>query len=436
MSRRPRPGAVPTLPEIERWMIRSGAPMMLRRPRREHPTLARTLPFVAAYVMAQAPLALGLWALFRQGINVVDPTAKLSPFVSITLGGLIAAGAIWGPLAFWAMIRLQRRFAGLYRRRAGYLGAAVGLGVLVALNRRPGQTLGEFATASAWDVATILVAAYLVRVGAVAVVEASLRGVVGHVREMGRLGTRALPLLLVFVTFLFVNTENWQMSSSLEGTDLWMVIGFFLVVAGLFMLVRLPEEIAHVDVEITPEALRLATAGTPLGAALAERSDDELTGEPTPLKRRERANLVGLLLARQAVQAVLMGVVVFAFFAAFGRIAIKPSVIESWVGAPPSPIELFPDLLSGNISLPFSLELAKVSVVLAAFSALYFTVFGVTDPTYREQFFQRMLTKTERVLLVREAYLRVTDPRVRDDADQPAPDVSDDRPPLPVPSER
>ena len=42
-----------------------------------------------------------------------------------------------------------------------------------------------------------------------------------------RLVTRALPMLLLFTTFLFINTEVWQVASSLSTPVLWLAVAFF-----------------------------------------------------------------------------------------------------------------------------------------------------------------------------------------------------------------
>ena len=46
-----------------------------------------------------------------------------------------------------------------------------------------------------------------------------------------------------------------------------------------------------------------------------------------------------------------------------------------------------------------------MSVFLAAFSALYFTVAVLTDETYKEQFFSDVLGELERAVGVRAGYL-------------------------------
>ena len=50
-------------------------------------------------------------------------------------------------------------------------------------------------------------------------------------------------------------------------------------------------------------------------------------------------------------------------------------------------------------------ELLQVSVFLAAFSGLYFTVYAVTDETYRDQFFTEIKAELEKAVGVRAVYL-------------------------------
>ena len=52
-----------------------------------------------------------------------------------------------------------------------------------------------------------------------------------------------------------------------------------------------------------------------------------------------------------------------------------------------------------------SLALVQVSMFLAAFAGLYFTVSAVTDDTYRQQFFAVVESQLERAVGVRAVYL-------------------------------
>ena len=61
------------------------------------------------------------------------------------------------------------------------------------------------------------------------------------------IASRALPLLLVFVTFLFINAEAWQMTTPLPFGRLWLAVLLLLGLGVVFLLVRLPEEVDQVD---------------------------------------------------------------------------------------------------------------------------------------------------------------------------------------------
>lgn len=189
------------------------------------------------------------------------------------------------------------------------------------------------------------------------------------------LATRAMPMLLLFVTFLFINTEVWMVASALDGGTLWSAVLLFAAVAVGFLVVRLIEEVDRLDDEI---------------------GRDEL-GDEADVVGLQQANLVLVLLITQAFQVLLLALAVFTFFIVFGAVAMDETVLEKWI--------------EGDLTYPWrievvSLELVQVSVFLAAFSGLYFAVFAVTDETYRREFFTDVLGELEQALRVRVHYLR------------------------------
>jgi hypothetical protein len=211
--------------------------------------------------------------------------------------------------------------------------------------------------------------------------------------------TKALPLLLLFVTFLFINTEVWQVASSLDDGVLWVAVLLFTSVAVAFLLVRLPEELDQVDDVMTGEKLTSACTGTPL-AQEAVRCADEID-DATLLERAQvtglaKANLVLVLLISQALQVLLLSLAMFLFFLVFGAVAINDDVITSWLGHPSTPFVDWLPVLSH--------ELVRVSTFLAAFSGLYFTVYAVSDETYRSQFFGSLMKQLHRAVGVRTVY--------------------------------
>jgi hypothetical protein len=211
------------------------------------------------------------------------------------------------------------------------------------------------------------------------------------------LATRALPLLLLFVTFLFINTEVWMVASSLGAGVLTMALMFFVLVATGFLLVRLPEELDRVDDEIQGDRLVAACAGTPLEGAAGRVVDGVDHARHVEVTGYEKANLILVLLVSQLVQVLLLSVAVCLFFLEFGTVVMQEPVVQSWLGHAP-------DTLFGGLTV----ELVKVSVFLAGFSGLYFTVYAVTDTTYREQFFSSIVDELERAVAVRAVYQAAT----------------------------
>ncbi len=298
-------------------------------------------------------------------------------------------------LAVWAMANLVRHRRAMERpRRVGVVELAVFVvgpaAVVLALRRDGDMALGTLLVDA--SVLGVIAAIEILDVGPIA------RWAVGRTfQELGSLFplvTRALPMLLLFTTFLFINTEVWQVASSLSRPVLWLAVAFFGALAVGFLLGRLPEEVAAVNDDMGQDVVSRALPGTPLAALEAELDDVQ----PELLTRRQRVNLLLVLLITQIAQVLLLATAVWMFFLLFGRVAINDEVIRSWVGeqAPPPP-------LLGQLG--FSNELLHVSIFLAAFSGLYFTVYAVTDANYREQFFTEITHELETAVGVRAAYL-------------------------------
>jgi hypothetical protein len=208
--------------------------------------------------------------------------------------------------------------------------------------------------------------------------------------------TRALPMLLLFVTFLFINAEVWQVSASLDGGVLWGTVLFFGVAAVLFLVPRLAEELDAFDDSIVSADLLAASRGTPLEAAAQGLVDADIDlPEEAQVTGLQMVNLVLVLVIAQAVQVLLLALAVFAFFIVFGAVAIDDAVIETWTQEKAIHVLGF-DAISE--------QLVQVSVFLAAFSGLYFTVYAITDDLYRREFFTVIMTELRRAVGARVVY--------------------------------
>jgi hypothetical protein len=163
---------------------------------------------------------------------------------------------------------------------------------------------------------------------------------------------RAIPLLLLFAVVLFVNTEMWQVFASLSDARLLAVIGLLVAVGTLFLVVRLPREVGALEASVA---------------------------EGPPLTRRQRVNVGLVLFVSQALQVLLVSVAVFAFFVAFGLLAIDEEVITSWIGAPPQ-------VVAGIGAVEVTAPLVRVAAGIAALSGVYYAIAVLTDATYRSEF--------------------------------------------------
>ena len=255
--------------------------------------------------------------------------------------------------------------------------------------------LDEFSAAPALLVSLGLLAALwyaLTALHARQIVGWALGRTFGSLRTLLPMTTRALPLLLLAITFLFINTEMWQVASNLTVGNLWLVVLLFAGLAVGFLFVRLPEEVDRADDAVDDAFLLRACAGTPLEQTCRELVDDpaadpaayaEVTGY-------ERWNLIMVLIIVQVVQVLLLSLSVFAFLMLFGTLTMTDSVMDAW---------LTPESTDPAVAL------VQVSTFLAAFSGLYLTVSTVTDETYREQFFGSVMRELERAVGMRAVYL-------------------------------
>jgi hypothetical protein len=226
----------------------------------------------------------------------------------------------------------------------------------------------------------------------------AVRRTFGSLGLMFPLLTRALPLLLLAVTFLFINAEVWQVAALMSRSVLWIAVAFFAVIAVVFLLVRLPEEVRQVEHDVAGERVAECCAGTP-----AEDAARLVSTRPPDLPRFARANLVLVLLFNQAIQVLLLSLGLFAFFVVFGSLTIPDATVEAWTG---EAVTALPSSLGSHI--PVTNELWQVALFLAAFSGLYFTVYAVTDETYRSQFFAGLSTELEQAVAVNAVYVSLT----------------------------
>jgi hypothetical protein len=189
---------------------------------------------------------------------------------------------------------------------------------------------------------------------------------------------RALPLLLVFSLVLFLNAEMWQVFSTMPREFVWTVAGMFVGLGGLFLVLRIPGQVRHLE--------------------------NVVRGDTPPLSRRQRANVGLTLVIRQALQVFVVSVGVGLFFVAFGAVAVGGDVRAAWDvtdGMWSYRLELF-----GNEIL-ITEALLRVAAGMAAITGLYYAISILTDATYREEFLEDVTEEMRGMFETRARYLEL-----------------------------
>jgi len=365
----------------EKWFIRRGVPLFVEDYRAATDVWTRALPFLVLWWLS---------SLVTAPFTAVDMRGVVGFFVALAL--IVAGFVAWNRFRGRPSLALPNR-----------VNVSVLLVWFVAVPAilAAGSALNWVDAVLAMAIQlSILGLTYLVtRYALISLSAWAIRRLVRQLGDVYRLATRALPLLLLVTTFLFINTEVWQVAGALPAVLLWATVGFFIVLAVAFLAGQLPAELARIDAGTSPQAVVEACARTPLEPVV-----EQLPGldEPKDLEDTQRRNLLLVMLVAQGVQVLLISLAVYAFFLAFGVVAITTGVQAAWMGVPVDALDPF---LSFGPDHALTRPLVRVATFLAGFSALYVTVSAVNDSNYRSHFFEQVAGEIERLVRVRRAYL-------------------------------
>lgn len=376
--------------EVEAWFVRQGLPHAIHAYSASTDVLTRAAPFLSMVFLLEATASFG------------DRFAGWAQFGVF----LLAVGLLVGAVAVLNSIRGRKRFAlpqdiGVLEVLLFIVGPAL-LPVLFSGDRTSG-----FLLLIAMNVVVLAVTYVVVSFGMIPMLRSGAVHMVREVSGVIRLMMRSLPLLLLFATFLFLNAEMWQVAHDFTGPFYAIAVGIVATTAFAFLALRIPAETSS-----------LAGFGSWREiCAVAERCDApieagrhrELTEPPQirPLKAVDRLNIGVLLFMRQAVQVVLVAIVIGVFYVVFGLFTVRQETIINWTALTANTfnesVVYETEIFGSQVALTW--ELLAVSGFIAAFSALQFAVSLITDTTYREEFFADAADDVRNVLAVRALYL-------------------------------
>ena len=372
-----------TIAAVERWFVRRGTPHLIEQYSATEDVFTRALPVLSLVFLLEFGVALNShWRWWENVLAAVGGFALL-------LGGFAAVNRLRGLPALHRPSRVG----------PPELATFVLLPALVtAAFAQPRQALGIVAT----NLVLLGLAYVVLSYGLVPLTRWAAARVFQQLGEVGGLLSRALPLLLVFVVFLFLTPEVWEIAGSMQWPVLLANLALFVALGVGFLLARLPTETARLGEFDDVTAVRRLCVGTP---AEIWATKLEAVPEPVPLRMRQRGNLYLVVFVSQTVQIVLVTITIVAFFVAFGLLAVRPDIQARWVDDADASASLLEFDLWGSPAM-LTPALLRVAVFLGVFSGFYVAVYAVTDATYREQFFDRVASELRQTFAVRAAYLR------------------------------
>ncbi|MGV0645822.1 hypothetical protein ABQE44_20735 [Mycolicibacterium sp. XJ2546] len=371
---------------VHEWFLHRGLPLVLTRRVRSRALVERSAPMVS-----------GIGALIALTFLLAELSDGDPDFGIVTRLAVLTLLLIAAPFALYALHRSGTTRSDAVRRSAALLVIAL---FVFGLPFADSGFTGIAAAEAVGFAVVVLVAIWLTYIGFGAIALWALRFASVQFGALGTLMSRALPLLMITVVVYFTG-ELWQLAARITRQRLWETIGFLALVALLFMVTTIRDEVRALreDRAERNDPAKLL-AGTPLATPNGHQP------ARTPLSLAEQVNVVAVMVVSQTIQVVFFTAGIFAFFLALGIVAIPDDVAVLWaaeqscaIGQPPCPGTWF------GVDVPVPQTVVHVSLFVAVLSGLYFTVSTSVDPHYRERFFDPLIADVAVSLAGRDAYL-------------------------------
>jgi hypothetical protein len=366
--------------EIERWFLRRGVPHFIDRSGSTvFDTWTRALPLlVPAYLLL--------------GLNALDVDASAAR--NLAIAGMVVVIAI----GTWVVSNLIRRRP-LFARPSDigwpeilvFLAGPAIPSLLFDQRRDALETVG-------YGIVLLALIWLWSSYGLGSLLQWTWERGRGQLTGFGALVAKALPLLLLFNMFLFINGEVWQVAADLSLVSYLAVIGILFMLGVAFTMSRIPGVIGAMNSFSSWGEIADLAAGTPAagGCPTGECQPDD------PLPLRQRVNVGLIVVLGQGLQVLLVVAALVAFFVVFGFLSISAETTEAWTGH--VPLDALATVRFDGREHVLTWELLAVSTFLGTFSGMYFNVVLATDATYQAEFADDVAPEVRQVLAVRRVY--------------------------------
>ena len=302
--------------QVHEWFLHRGLPLVLTRRVRSRALIERS-----------APLVSGVGAVISLTMMLAELTDGDPDFGYVIRLGVLTLLLIAAPFALYLLHRAGTTLGEAGRRSAALLVMALFVFGLPFAD----SGFSGIAAAEAFALAIVaLLAIWLTYIGFGSIALWAFRFAWVQLGALGTLMSRALPLLMITVLVYFTG-ELWQLAARLTRQRLWQIIGFLSVVALVFVIATIRDEVRALRddrAEQTDPAKLLE--GTPLATQPGHQPTR------TPLSLAEQVNVVAVMVVSQAIQVVFFTAGLFAFFLALGIVAVPYDVAVLWSAENPA----------------------------------------------------------------------------------------------------
>ncbi|MFZ0833573.1 MAG: hypothetical protein WAM92_10890 [Mycobacterium sp.] len=366
---------MPTPVAAERWFLDNGLPSVLTRRARWRGLWPRSAPVLAGFA---ALMVVGTVIFLLVGTLDVDIETEPSTAEWIVLG-LIAASVPLIVATGWLVSRL-------HSSRARFVAATTAAVVALA---------GDAVTGDAFDVAGsafgLVVVPLLTATGLGSVLGWALRLAASQFSLVGQLVLRALPVVLLTV-LVFFNSPVWLMVSTVSRARLWLALMFLGAIAAVFLISSTLERVRPI--------LRSPGEPPPEAGGLADTPFDSMPdpASAAPLSRRERFNVLFVLIVSQLAQVLTVAVFTALLFFVLGLILLNSELLAALTRNPVSDGQLL------WMTVPVPNSLIQITLFLAALTFMYLSARAVGDAEYRSHFLDPLIDDLRLALAARNRY--------------------------------
>jgi hypothetical protein len=257
------------------------------------------------------------------------------------------------------------------------------------------------------NLAILVVGFVLTAWGIISMMRWSVGQVWSQIGDIANLAMKSLPILLIFSAFIFLNAEMWQVANDFAlpfYAGVWILV---IAIGSSFVMLSVRRTTVDLARFTQWADVRPFCEHTPVGDLVP--SDTDPPPEAPRWGRWAEWNVTLLLFVSQAIQILLVAIVITVFYLLFGLLTVREETLLQWTTA----TDLTRDLdwaarwsVFGD-ELIFTRQLVLVSSFIGLMSGLQFAVQVVTDEAYRSEFAEGMTAEIREAMAVRAVYHRV-----------------------------